>query len=220
MRTPPATNGLASSSPDTRRESIERRILQGTVELIDEGVTWNALGIRQITERAAISRTAFYDFFASKNEVLEQLVNGLHDELGTLLVDTSVADEARIDLHQLPLLLSEVAAYFDEHGRVYQAFLDASSEDLHFEGLWDQLVSVFVDLVARSIAHMRMADPGVPQEPDATALARVLLLMTERTLLLLPRGVPGRSARPEILRALTLVWNRSVFAGDHLPHAA
>lgn len=220
MRTPPATNRLASSAPDTRRETIERRILEGTVHLIDEGVTWNALGIRQITERAEISRTAFYDFFASKSEVLEHLVSGLHDELGTLLVDASTPGDARIDLRQLPVLLERVADYFDEHGRVYQAFLDASSEDAQFEGLWDQLVGGFIDLVAHSIRHLRAEDPTIPQGPEASSLARVLLLMSERTLLLLAREVPGPSARPELLQSLVTVWNRSVFAVDLVPHTA
>ncbi len=81
MSFPPPGPRLDTSAPDTRRESIERRILEGAQALIDAGVRWHQLGIRQITERADISRTAFYDFFGSKNEVLEHLIRGLHEDL-------------------------------------------------------------------------------------------------------------------------------------------
>lgn len=209
MRTPPASPRPTGAALDTRRESIERRILEGAAELIEEGVAWNALGIRQITERAEISRTAFYSFFASKNEVLEHLVSGLHDELGQLLVEGGPADEALVDLGELPTLLSMVADYLDEHGRVYRAFLDAAAEDQRLDDLWDDLVQVFVDLVSRSIVRARDLDGGLATTPDAASLARVLLLMTERTLLLLPRDV---TRRPATLEALGQVWQRSVFA--------
>lgn len=213
MRTPSANPRLENSSPDTRRESTERRILESAVELIATGVAWHQLGIRQIAERADISRTAFYDFFGSKNEVLEQLVSGLHEDLAQVLIEPVDGNDPALDLAHLRVLLGRIADYNAVHGPVYRAFLDATGDDPRLDGLWDDLTRIYVELLVGAIERTRDAHVDVPRSPDSDSLARVLLVMTERTMLLLLRDAGDASRRADLLEALAQVWERAVFGG-------
>ncbi|MDQ8046632.1 MAG: TetR/AcrR family transcriptional regulator [Patulibacter sp.] len=218
MRTPP-TNG----QPGGRRETTERRILESAIELIGTGITWPQLGIRQITERAQISRTAFYDFFGNKNEILEHLVRGVHDDLGRALVSATPwrADDERsptLDLTRLRVLLETIAEFNVVHGAIYRAFLDAARQDPAIDDMWHDLMGAYVAVVARGIDGARAAHGAVPPPPGSEALARVLILMTERTMLLLSRFEPGDPAAGELVETLALVWERSVYgAGASTP---
>lgn len=217
MRTPPTNGRLELGTPDTRRESTERRILESAVELIGGGVAWHQLGIRQIAERAQISRTAFYDFFGSKNEVLEHLVSGLHEDLATILMEPAPDGSSLLDLAHLRTLLERIAEFNGRHGAIYRAFLDATGEDPRLDDLWDDLARIYSGLLVSGIDRARAEHPGAPQTPDAGALARVLLVMTERSMLMLLRST-GSVGRDEMLEALALVWERAVF-GRALPAA-
>ena len=228
MSTPPTGPRLDATGPDTRRESIERRILESAQSLIDGGVSWNQLGIRQITERADISRTAFYDFFGSKNEVLEHLVRGIYDDLTLTvreLLDPSSA--GYFDLTYLRPALEAVAVFVRRHGYAYRAFLDATGEDDGLADLWSELADAYTELVARSIDAVRASRPDAPSSVDSRALGRTLLLMTERCLIAdvahPAGGGPGGGigarghAGASTIDALVDVWERSVFGESPIP---
>ncbi|MDO9352701.1 MAG: TetR/AcrR family transcriptional regulator [Solirubrobacteraceae bacterium] len=208
MRTPPTNTQLGQ---DSRRETTERRILESAAELIASGIAWNALGIRQIAERAEISRTAFYDFFASKNEVLEHLITGLHDDLATFLTEDADDGRTLLDLVHLRTALARLAAYSAHNGAVYLAFLDATGDDPRLGSLFDELAEVYAGMLVTPIEAARESQPGAPQTPDAAELARVLLAMTERTMLLLLRPSEPAIDREERLEALAQVWERAVY---------
>lgn len=208
MSFPPTGNRLDTSAPDTRRESIERRILESAQALIDAGVRWHQLGIRQITERAEISRTAFYDFFGSKNEVLEHLIRGLHEDLTLNLREVLDPEGAgHLDLALLRPGLAAAAQFALRQGHVYRAFLDATSEDEPLATLWQELLAEYTGLIATSI---RAARPDAPAGLNPDALARTLLLATERCLVAEPLTEASAQATVD---ALAFVWERAIF--DH-----
>lgn len=211
MRTPPPSDPLGLGDLGARRESTERRILEGAAGLIAGGVAWQQLGIRQIAERAQISRTAFYDFFSSKNEVLEHLVTGLHEDLTQTLVEPVGDGRTVLDPEHLRALLARIADLTLEHGPIYRALLDAITDDRRLDELWDDLLEVYVGLIIASIEHIRVTRADVPRGPDARSLAEVLLAMTERTMLFLLRADPASRRRPERLESLAIAWERTVF---------
>lgn len=209
MSFPPSGPRLDTSAPDTRRESIERRILESAQALIDSGVRWHQLGIRQITERAAISRTAFYDFFGSKNEVLEHLIRGLHEDLTLNLREVlDPSERGGFDLTFLRPGLAAAAAFAQRHGNAYRAFLDATAEDEHLAALWEELLAEYTALIAASIAAERARDPAAPRDVPPEHLARTLLLATERCLIAEPLSEEAAIAS---VRSMAFLWERAVF---------
>lgn len=207
MRVPSDTRRL-SEVPDVRRESTERRILESTTAILDSGTPWSQVGIRQIAERAAISRTAFYDFFAGKNEVIEQLISGLVEELRSLLVEAARQDGRDpdeplvVDLAQSDAIIAVAAEFFARYGAVYQAFLDGMGDDPRLNELWDDLVDVFAELFGNSLDAARAADPELPTALPSRDVAITCLLMVERSFMVQRRASRGG---PESLTALVPV---------------
>lgn len=207
MRVPSDTRRLVQA-PDVRRESTERRILESTMAILESGTPWSQVGIRQIAERSAISRTAFYDFFAGKNEVIEQLVSGLVEELRSLLVeaarqpDGAAGEPLVLDLRQSNVIIAVAAEFFLRYGAVYQAFLDAMGDDPHLNGLWDEIVDVFVELFAGSLDAARANDTSMPADLPSRDVALACLMMTERSFMVQRRPTRGGD---EQLRALVPV---------------
>lgn len=216
VSTPPTGPRLHPSGPDTRRESTERRILESAHALIDSGVHWNQLGIRQIAERAEISRTAFYDFFSSKSEVLEHLIRGLYEELTQHLRDAlDPRAEGRFDLTYLRPGLHAVTLFAARHGNAYRAFLDATRDDEHLAGLWDELLSAYEVLFAASIEGARAAHPAAPQVIASAPLARTLMLMTERCLVV---GPLSDDTIDTTVETLAHVWESAILGPGESPH--
>jgi AcrR family transcriptional regulator len=215
VSTPPTGPRLDAPGSDTRRESVERRILEGAQALIDSGVSWNQLGIRQITERAEISRTAFYDFFGSKNEVLEHLIRGLYEDLTLNLREVLDPSSAgRFDLRYLRPALDAVSAYARRHGFAYRAFLDATAEDAHLAALWGELLDAYVVLIGESIEAVREASAEAPRAVSVRSLSRTLVLMTERCLI---ADISGGDDPDAMVAAAVDVWERAVFGTSPAP---
>jgi TetR/AcrR family transcriptional regulator, ethionamide resistance regulator len=213
VSTPPTGPRLDAAGPDTRRESTERRILESAQQLIDGGVGWHQLGIRQIAERAAISRTAFYDFFGSKNEVLEHLIRGLYEDLSGHLREALDPEETgTFDLRYLRPGLRTIAGFATQHGFAYRALLDAAPHDARLADLWEELIEGYTGLIASAIEAVRDAQPSAPRAIDAAAIARALVLMTERCLILDTQG-----QEPQTLGALADVWEHTVYGVSPAP---
>ena len=207
----------ASSSSDSPLEaSIEHRILSETALLIESGTTWHALSIRQITDRAQISRTAFYDFFRSKNDVLRHLVSTLDLELTSYI--TPSGETIVVDPNAgVPELLSVTTRFFAKNGVVYRAFLDASTEDPELDALWEEMLAGYLSFVSIAIDGFRRTHPTAPSEPASCDLAKVLVMMTERVMLMMLRR-PLDDHRT-VIDALQVVWLRSIYAAPNSPTA-
>lgn len=171
---------------------------------------WHQLGIRQITERAEISRTAFYDFFGSKNEVLEHLIRGLHEDLTLSLREAALdpTGSGGLDLRAIEPGLTAVAIYAERYGHQYRAFLDATAEDADLAALWDELLDEYSELIAVSIALVREREPQAPAELEPALLARTLLLSTERCFV--AQQVTPETAGPTV-QSLVYLWQQAVF---------
>lgn len=202
----------ASAAATLRREAIERRIFASAVELIESGVPWSQLGIRELAERANLSRTAFYDFFGSKNEVLEQLILGLHRDLVRTLAEPAFSAELDAGLvRDVRPSLDLLAGLNERYGPVYQAFLEAGAEDPQLRALWHQLLGEYREIAADSLQRIWNYRPAASRS-EALAAAEILILMTERTMLVLlsaPEPVPPQR-QAEMLDALAAVWHQTV----------
>ncbi|MFT4034074.1 MAG: TetR/AcrR family transcriptional regulator [Patulibacter sp.] len=219
MSNSPAGPPTGAGRPQLRRESIERRILASTQAVINDGVLWHQLGIRQITERAELSRTAFYEFFSSKNEVLEQLIRGVYEELALGVREVlDPMSRGYFDLTLVRPALAAVVRFAERHGYTYRALLDASGEDAALAQLWHELVAAFTEVVALSIDVARAEHPEAPRTASSRPTARALVLMTERCLIGGAPAPPG--ADGALIDALVNIWDRAVFGLSPAPTTA
>ena len=151
----------------TRRARSKSRLLEATESLLAEGGPYADLRIEQITSRAGVSRSAFYESFADKRDLLmrlaesvaEQLIAG-SDELGHL------ASAGREELRPLMTVALSLAR---EHAAVFRAVFEASTYDGVIAEFWLELGGRFARPVAEWIQERQRVGGTPPFDPRAGA---------------------------------------------------
>lgn len=172
-----------------------------------EELPWSRVTIELITERAGVTRTAFYKHFADHRAVLLELLA----ETAAQLEAIPAAWEETADESPETLLRQAVAvlvATFTEHGRLLQAFAEEAAHD-------DEVARRYTELGGRLSAGVaerivRDVDAGTSTLADPEEVATALVWMNERFLRQRfgrhPLGDPERAAE-----ALSDIWLRTVY---------
>jgi TetR/AcrR family transcriptional regulator, ethionamide resistance regulator len=191
-----------------RREQSRRRILDAARELLEDR-PWSQVGIEDVTQRAELTRTAFYRHFDDRQTLLLALV----DDVGVgldLIADPWERGEGE-PIPALRAALRELVRVFHEHGRLLRAISDAATQD-------PDVAAMYADLGARlsASAAERIATEvaeGRSRVADPQEVGSALVWMNERYLLdhfgQAPLGDPERAAE-----ALTEIWLRVVYGSD------
>jgi TetR/AcrR family transcriptional regulator, ethionamide resistance regulator len=192
-------------TPTAKREAVEADMLRAVNELLEEGAAYNDLDVGRIAQRAGISRTAFYFYFADKRELLKRVTE---DVIALLYVQAerwwSGTGEGRADLETA---LRNAAVLYRDHAPVLRAIVEVSGYDEEMGDFWRGVIGRFIDATT---AHLeREWGPG-PHQPSAAATAHVLCWMTERTYYH-ALYEPGEDHWPPLLDAVVSIWHRSVY---------
>jgi TetR/AcrR family transcriptional repressor of nem operon len=128
-----------------RRSDARERLLTSAHQLFrDNG--FEAVGVAQLCASAGVNKGSFYHFFASKRELLLEVIDGAWDETG-LLAQWETSAPAR-PMVQLRRYLEELFAYHfadrEEAGRVRGSLLgnlalELSSRDREVAGKLEEL---------------------------------------------------------------------------------
>ncbi len=173
---------MSSKNPDTRT-----RILQAAREVFEEGGYDAGLGV--IGRRAGVSRQAVYLHFASKAELLTELVTWVEEQagLGELLAPVWAAESGEQALEHL---ITAGAVFEPQIHRLARASLAARLRDPTIDALSrDRMNTRFEgmrEVVARIEAEGRLA-PGWDVD-TATGFVWALVAPTTFELLVMDRG--------------------------------
>lgn len=197
--------------PDIRRRHRERRlqtrrrILDVARELLEDR-PWSEVSIEEITQRAELTRTAFYRHFPNRQMLLLALLDDIGLRLD-LVADPWERGEGDPGA-QLHRSLRELVDVFHRHGRLLRAIADVAAYD-------NDVGTIYADLGARlsASAAARIAvdvAEGRSAVADPEEVAAALVWMNERYLLERfgrpPLADPERAAA-----ALGEVWERAVY---------
>lgn len=188
--------------PTAKREQVQAAVLAATESLLAEGHCYADLDVGRITERAGISRTAFYLYFKDKRDLLTRLVT---------VVDRQLYEEADIWFSgagapdvEVREALTRISAVYRQHGPLLRAIVEVSGYDDEVAAFWHGLLERFVDASQR-----RIEDGGNAAGP-ARDTAFALVWMTERTLY--QQVARNRSADDaDVVAGLAGVWLRAVY---------
>jgi TetR/AcrR family transcriptional regulator, ethionamide resistance regulator len=202
-----------SAQPQTRetpaltkrsREEIEAAVRHATLELAEQ-VPFNDLTIDQIARAAGISRTAFYFYFRSKQDLL-------------LAAMEEVADEAFQEADRwwhgsgqprslIRAAISGVIDVYERHVNLMRVSQEVAMYDAEVGALWQELMGRFVSATA---AHLRREQEAGRLRPlDTQATAESLVWMVERCNYVY-LGLGKRSAE-QMLETLTEIWFRALY---------
>jgi AcrR family transcriptional regulator len=157
---------MRQESTDRRSQRTRQQLTQALAELMHTK-RYNAISVREITERANIGRSTFYAHFTDKDDLLVQGVRHMVDDL------EQDVPGARNTLTPSLGLFQHVATAQDlyltmAHGRQLNLFLDA---------LQSELTALFVDRLAPRLPDTPTRVPP----PLLAAMTAGMLITTVRS---------------------------------------
>lgn len=174
-------------------------MLAAAEELLAGGVSFADLSIERIATAAGRSRTAFYQYFRDKRDLLEQLTESAAAEF------YDVADRwwsgGRGDLRRAT---TEIVFVYRRHDNLLRAVIEAATYDEEVGRFWRGIVNRFIVKTRERLEF----DGASPEQAASKAFA--LVWMTERTCY--EHFAHGSGMSDEaIVSALSEVWERAVY---------
>ena len=195
----------------------ERQIL-ATGELLLAERSLHEISVDDLARGAGLSRSAFYFYFASKEQVLLSLLDRL--------VQEQLADE-----RDSPRNLADdpqgvwrhvLGASFDRwsaHRGVVRATMDARATSTEVREVWSGLLTRFVDRTAAAIEAER-ARGAAPAGVPARDLAICLNQMNEKVFETMAAGAQPAVKEDATLEALVGVWLAAIYGTTPFAAAA
>jgi AcrR family transcriptional regulator len=200
-----------TASPLDRRgpsRGDERRaaLLDALARLLRDGVDLEEINIADLSERAGVTRSAFYFYFENKAFAAAALMDEVYADAAE--ITTRLAGQAGTPAERIEATIRGLFDTLDRHVHLYRAMLDARARHPGVREMWERDRLSFVPLVADMIRAERTS--GVAADgADPDALAWVLLDLNDRAMERRARGDgPETEAHVE---ALVSIWLRSIY---------
>jgi len=198
-----ATRPRSRTAAQERRAATERTILGSTEQLL-ENRPFRDVTIEDVMVQAGLSRTAFYRYFPDLETVVVKLMGQLVDELHAASAGWLASDDPATQLHQSLLQFAEV---YREHGRIMQAFYDASGAGPDLKDLWANTLRVLISPLIKHTHELIGIHRAELENPSETI--RALAIATDRYLL----DIYWKSAEvpaEEPANVLEQIWTRTL----------
>jgi AcrR family transcriptional regulator len=157
---------------DDRAERRRRRIADAAITLFaDRG--YNATSVEDIVARARVSKSAFYEFFASKEECFREL---LEQEGGALIHDVLVDAAAGRNHHERLRrgITRFVVSCFERSAIARVLIVESVGLSAGVDRVRQELQGRFADAVAEEVRHAMLHDPFyVDKDPNVFGRAVV-----------------------------------------------
>jgi AcrR family transcriptional regulator len=200
--------GHAPSKGDRREQA-----LLDAAETLLEQTGLEQMTVDAIAKGAGISRGSLYFYFGSKQEVLASLVDRT---MATIQADaaSTAGDLDSSPEDAMEKAVRRVERTWREHGTVMRAAVDHAIAHPAIGAAWNRTVEIFADTMKDVL--VRAGAPDGPGTTDASALARALCWMTERTFYQAARGPDEALTRAA--ETSIEIWRRTI-APDPARHA-
>jgi len=189
---------------DARRDAL----LQAFDELLREQ-SLDQINVAEISQRAGVTRSAFYFYFENKALAVMALMADLYDAAGDaneLLVKAEGDPDQRIR-QAITMLFDSV----DTSPHTYRALLEARASSVAVRQMWDAGRADFAAVIAGMIETERAAGRA-SEGPDAASVAAVLLDLNDHALE--RHSLGSGPSREQHIEALAFIWLRTIYGND------
>ncbi len=187
-----------------QRSDLRRDAILDALETCLQTVSFDDIGISDITERAGVTRSAFYFYFENKAAAVAALMERMVDDtffVNDVFTHISMANSS--PQQRVHIMLDGLFSTWERHRNMFRAMLEARGSSATVRLNWDDARASFVDSVATMI-HAERATGAAPEGIDAVVLATVLLEVNDRLLERLTFG--GPLSRSELMAGAAAVW--------------
>lgn len=191
----------------TGGERTREEILGAAHDMLTES-GFRKFTVAALMERASVSRPAFYQYFASRYDVVAEIVRRITagiDEVATPWLENPEAGAGEL-LTGLEALADKIA----KDGMLYRGIVDASAADHQVEQAWR--FGVIANYCERTEAKIRSAQEAgkVPASLDPQITALAMVLMTERVFYdKLASETPDDPKR--VAKAVCDIWSSTLY---------
>jgi AcrR family transcriptional regulator len=202
--------------PSLEDPGIPEAVLAATdALLVDRPLA--TITVRDILERAGVSRASFYFYFASKHAAAAALLARVGDEADARFAATWARRDGLGPRNAVRASLQELFDTWERHTHLLVAAQEAGPDAAELFTVWQGFMEAFIERYALHVSAEREAGRAI-DGPDARELSAALVWMDERALhrYATDAGAPDREA---IIDALTFVWMTSLYGGDATPPA-
>lgn len=196
-----------SARPQQRGELRRQAILRALEEQLAESALAD-ISIEQITQRAGVSRSAFYFYFSTKNVAVAGLLVDRFTRLRDWAWPLLTSQEPTTDRWRK--LLTWIVEEWSTQPQMFLAVIDARNADPAARALWEDWISLFVDDLVTFIDHERTRGRA-PAGPAARSLASTLTALNQQALENHLRSSPAPGAAHELIGVLTHIWVSSIY---------
>ena len=191
---------------DERRSAL----LAALDGLLQDGISLEDINIAQLSERAGVTRSAFYFYFENKTMAVMALLEQMYDDVALAtdrLLDTSADPTTRIRE-----VIASLFDSVDHQPHAYRALLEARASSATIRDDWARGLAGFAEEIASMITDERASGAAV-EGAAAEALGAVLLDLNDRAVERYALG--GGPAREDHIDALTSLWVSTIYGtGD------
>lgn len=174
----PRVGGLtARGARLEKRELARQSLIDAAYELLEDR-PWPELTVDDFTRGAGLSRTAFYQHFVDREDLLLALFANVADVIATIGNPWMESGSDPAAEHRLAL--RGLVQLYITHGRVMQAVTDAATSSPDIARAYEHLVSVLLSTTADAIRRDNANGHGNVENPDE--ISRALTAMMERYL--------------------------------------
>jgi TetR/AcrR family transcriptional regulator, ethionamide resistance regulator len=188
----------------------EQAILETAERLLADGPLADVT-VEALARGAGISRSSFYFYFGSREDVLLSLLDRMAGEIDasiaaldeTLAEDPVAAITSALDAH---------AGVWRHHGPVLHALIQAAGSRDAVRDAWHATMRGFVSAITATVRAERARGAAPETGPSPEQLAGTLVWANERLFQLSALREPSALSDGEIVPVLAEVWYRAIYA--------
>ena len=196
----------AKSTPVRRRtrQEVETAVRAALLRLLSDGVPFKNLTVDELARGAGLSRTAFYFYFAGKEEALMSAAAEAAEELYAK-ADSWWHGEGPPE-QLVRAALEGILQVYVEHAALLRTAVEVAGYNPEFDKFYKSLLDRFVRATAD---HLRREEAAGRLRPlDCDVVAEALVWQAERCNYVLIKQ--GRSPQ-ELVASLTKVWVHALY---------
>ncbi len=204
------TTARGRRTTSARKGDANEQAILDTAERLLRNTPLHDVSVADLASGAGISRSSFYFYFASKDEVLLALVDRITAELEVAVVAMGerIAEDP---VAHLTAGIEATAQVWRDHGPVVRAMSEAAGTDEHVRDVWHGTVRRFIDVNAAMIAAERERGAAPRGGPSPGELATALVWLNERAFHVASLDPGAALSDDRIVPVLTEVWHRAIY---------
>jgi AcrR family transcriptional regulator len=166
------------------------------------------LTMDDIAKQAALSRSALYFYFASKEAVLSALHHRMYTAMARTTEPLTVAGDASEGA--MRAAIEQVCHNWRTHDHALRTFHETAMVSADFGTQWRERLDSHVAVLTDLITTEREAGRAAPSPPTARAIASAWFWMLESQCYELFRRQHERAEEVELVDTLTTLWCRAI----------